>query len=50
MVEETVGMTALEHALESYKEEYTQFLSVHNLSENEESAMLFIEEYEGDLD
>lgn len=50
MITETVGKTALEHVLESYKNEYIQFLSEHNLSDNEESAILFIEEYEGNLE
>jgi hypothetical protein len=50
MSNSTVGKTALEHVLESYEQEYLNFLTLSSLSENEESATLFIEEYESNLE
>lgn len=47
---ETIGKTALEHALESYPNEYQEYLRSEALPESEESALAFINEYESTLE
>lgn len=47
---ETVGKTALEHVLESYATEYKAYILEQALTESEESALAFINEYESTLE
>lgn len=43
-------LTALEHVLESYPNDYQDFLRDNGLEEDEISAQKFLEYYEGNLD